>query len=379
MNRATSIYLDLSRFIAAMLVFLTHASYPRYGGQWLGRWGAFGHDAVVIFFVLSGYVIAYVSEHRHSGPVDYAISRLARLWSVALPALLLGIVLDRVGRTFDPRLYDGWWVQHSEPVYRFCANIFFFSELWLSSVRAFGNGPYWSINFEAWYYVFFAVCFYARGGLRWGLALLVAGIMGPKLLLLMPIWWFGYWAYRRNARGPLPTPVAYLLFLGSWGALYLLRDLQVASHGRDLLTGWFGKEFVRRKLYWSNRAIGDTLLGLAVAMNFVGFYGISNGLGRHVVRLEGPIRWLAGYTFTIYLFHYPLLLFYNAITHDGRLAMALTLQSVLLIGLYTEQRKGPYLAGLRWAEARIRGLLGGPPTARPDTVSDTTPGPGGTC
>ena len=53
-----------------------------------------GHSAVVIFFVLSGYVITYVASERETTLRDYALSRCARIYAVAVPTLLLTIVLD---------------------------------------------------------------------------------------------------------------------------------------------------------------------------------------------------------------------------------------------------------------------------------------------
>ena len=52
----------------------------------------------MVFFVLSGFVIAYVSEQKEHTLREYSISRLARLWSVAVPALILTIALDQLGR-----------------------------------------------------------------------------------------------------------------------------------------------------------------------------------------------------------------------------------------------------------------------------------------
>ena len=60
MQRTTSVYLDLLRFLAAAVVFAGHA-YPQRltgGVPALWRFWSFGNDAVMVFFVLSGFVIA---------------------------------------------------------------------------------------------------------------------------------------------------------------------------------------------------------------------------------------------------------------------------------------------------------------------------------
>ncbi len=56
-----------------------------------------GHSAVVIFFVLSGYVIS--ATLRPGGTaLDYGIKRAARIYSVAIPAVLLTWGLDLLAR-----------------------------------------------------------------------------------------------------------------------------------------------------------------------------------------------------------------------------------------------------------------------------------------
>ncbi len=64
MTNALSFYLDGLRFGAAFTVFLAHYSVQRISGGFFWPWFAYGHTAVLVFFVLSGFVIAWVSETR---------------------------------------------------------------------------------------------------------------------------------------------------------------------------------------------------------------------------------------------------------------------------------------------------------------------------
>ena len=123
MTAALSLYLDLVRFVAATVVLLSHFAYTRIsGGEYLIL-RRFGADAVIVFFVLSGYVIAYVSTERERTPGEYAINRCARLYSVVFPALIATVILDQMGRVLDPALYAGWWYKDSEALWRFFANL----------------------------------------------------------------------------------------------------------------------------------------------------------------------------------------------------------------------------------------------------------------
>ncbi|MBZ9611346.1 acyltransferase family protein [Rheinheimera sp. MA13] len=136
------------RLFAALMVFFYHASAERLNGQWLSGIGSFGHDAVIVFFVLSGFVIAYITNQRSSDISSFIKSRLARLYSVAIPALLFTVVADNVGIYLTPDIYLAPYYQDSYPLARFVHNLFFINELWFTSWRAFSNGPFWSLSYE---------------------------------------------------------------------------------------------------------------------------------------------------------------------------------------------------------------------------------------
>jgi peptidoglycan/LPS O-acetylase OafA/YrhL len=111
MTRTLSIYLDLVRLLAALLVLLSHASLDRFGGAWLQpAFARAGTPSVIAFFVLSGFVISWTAETRERTFATYLINRLARLWSVVLPALLLTAVVDAIGRTIYPTIYPTFYL-----------------------------------------------------------------------------------------------------------------------------------------------------------------------------------------------------------------------------------------------------------------------------
>lgn len=70
-DRQTAIYLNLLRVIAASFVFLEHFSLTRISAGTFDPVGVYGHDAVMVFFVISGYVIAYVVNERGYTFTDY--------------------------------------------------------------------------------------------------------------------------------------------------------------------------------------------------------------------------------------------------------------------------------------------------------------------
>jgi peptidoglycan/LPS O-acetylase OafA/YrhL len=341
LGRSLSTYLDAMRFTAAMVVFVSHVALPRLTGDLLplGSLIELADSAVIAFFVLSGFVISYAAQTRDRNFGEYALSRLARLYSVAVPALLLTVVADAIGRHLDPALYAGWWSHGGHPVVRIFACLLFANELWFESIRPFSDGPYWSLGYEFWYYALFAVAFYLRGRERWVAGALVALLVGPKILVLFPIWLLGVAIHR--VRTHLSKAMGWALFLGSiGGAIALL----LTSLG-PMLYWWMDRPIVH--------LIGDGYsrhlplkyaTGLVVAANILGFAIIQHRISLQAI--ERPVRWLAGMTFSLYLFHYPLLHMY-ASALPGEVdspvrAMALvtlTLVTVAALATVTERKK----------------------------------------
>ena len=89
---------------------IVHANYDRFTGGLPVVWriSHLGNDAVMVFFVLSGFVIAYVANSKEKTIESYFISRFARLYSVVLPALILTIIFDYFGSRIAYELYDSW-------------------------------------------------------------------------------------------------------------------------------------------------------------------------------------------------------------------------------------------------------------------------------
>lgn len=342
MNRSLSLYLDLIRFLAAMLVFFNHAQLPELNGAWLSGLGAFGREAVMIFFVLSGYVIAHVAATKETTGFDFSVSRLARLYSVVLPALLLTIVADRIGLYLSPALYQGGWYIDSHPVPRLLANLLFVNEVWFESVRPFSNGPFWSMGYEASYYLIFGLWTYLAPRHRLWAVLLALAVVGPKVALLFPIWLLGVAVYRLNQRWTAPPALAWLLFVGSFAAFITLNVLRFANYTLDLSVTWFGHHLIMEQLHYSKFFISAYVVGLLVAANFIGVNGVSASIGRVLEPLATPIQFAAGLTFSIYLFHYPLLHMFRAMTASSIVLCCSSLLTIVVLGVYTERRKYLY-------------------------------------
>lgn len=209
------------------MVFVRHLSYPEITGGLL-RLPNTGHLGVVVFFVLSGYVIAWLVDERETAWRDYAAARVSRLVSVALPALLLTVFLDWIGSAYRPDLYARF-AEDSHPVARFLVSLAFMQQVWFINLLPFSNGPYWSLGFEAWYYLLFGVAMFVRRELRPAALALLCVVAGPPILLMLPAWLMGVVAYRGQKRSALSRPMAAVAFLGTLAVLVTVVGLDWIS------------------------------------------------------------------------------------------------------------------------------------------------------
>jgi peptidoglycan/LPS O-acetylase OafA/YrhL len=192
---AYSLHLDLIRGLAALVVFGGHLEMICSGHTETAAAGetanlivhpynatGLAHAAVVVFFVLSGYlvggsVLRDLKRNAFSWS-KYAMRRLARLWTVAIPALLLGTVFDAISLSAFSKtrvlshaeITSGLAGTHG--VVQFLRYLCFLQSINRLNIPHFGTDwALWSLSNEFWYYALFPI--------------LVVGIFGtryPKLL-----------------------------------------------------------------------------------------------------------------------------------------------------------------------------------------------------
>jgi peptidoglycan/LPS O-acetylase OafA/YrhL len=226
-----SIHLDAIRGIAALAVFLGHGRplFLRSGFSTFVRtpnpnaWSTahelalkprttIGHEAVIVFFVLSGYFVggSVLKSMRDNSFrwSSYFLVRLTRLWVVLLPALLLGFAVDSLGMHLLGRdalsIYAGPsgaevlpGLVHRLTIACMLGNVFFLQDTF---VRPFGtNVALWSLACEFWYYALFPLILvlFRRGGsfghrlLSGSLLIAAMALSGPPVLKYFPLWLAG--------------------------------------------------------------------------------------------------------------------------------------------------------------------------------------------
>ena len=346
-TKSFSVYLDFVRFGAAFIVLLGHMHDFFVGSLAVPWWG---HEAVIVFFVLSGYVIAYVADTKESTLRDYTVSRLARVYSVVLPAIVLTGLFDWIGSSFDPTTYVGIAAWDYAPV-RVMASLTFLNQIWFVYIQLFSNVPYWSLSYEVFYYVGFAFLTYMGGRKGWLLFLGVGLLAGPKILVLMPLWWIGVFLYRSKALLKVPYALGWLLLPISLIGVGAFLHLPTQAWSKEALVFLIGPELVH-EFAFSKWVLADYVLAVFVAMHFVSLRAIC---ARHTTvspLVAQPIRAMAASTFTLYLLHKPMLHFFPAVLGletvtlgDFLILMALVLTTVYGVSLVTEQKKHVFKRG----------------------------------
>jgi len=218
------VYIDLLRGIAALAVVLGHTRaimntpWGQSEHSWLGAiWVLLSsqhHIAVVIFFVLSGYmvggaILGQIRDDKWSWPL-YGVTRMTRLYVVLIPALLITLGFDFAGQYLVPTadVYaghgDNGMALLKDPLQghaltTFIGNVAFLQDIY---VPVYGtNGSLWSLSYEFWYYLLFpCLCLAIMPGVGGGIRsrfthlLLFSGmawLIGTKGLWLMLPWLAG--------------------------------------------------------------------------------------------------------------------------------------------------------------------------------------------
>jgi peptidoglycan/LPS O-acetylase OafA/YrhL len=296
-TRPLSIWLDLVRGLAALAVVVGHAAQINvYTGPFPFSM-FFQKNAVVVFFVLSGMVIAASVDRERKTLGHFALARVSRIVPVAWAAIAVSLavaVLD-VALPGDPLFVED--LRWADP-FELLRAVLFLSESYTTGFPP--NAPYWSLSYEVWFYALFAAGTYLSGATRAAWLIVLAAIAGPNILVLLPVWLVGVALVRLPLARRVPAGVAGGLVLVAVAGLFIA-PLFAMDAFRLLhpLVPW--------KLGSSLYVLTDFALALTLAAGFAGLRTLSE---RGVVLPAGAepaIRWGANMSFSLYLLHWPLL------------------------------------------------------------------------
>ncbi len=368
---AVSAHLDAIRGLAAIAVLLMHARHlllrdwadlhhHNLGLEFVYGITEFGHQAVIVFFILSGFFIGPgVLRDIHTGRwsfTAYFVKRFIRLEIVLLPALLLCLFWDLSGsHIFGLKSIYGGHADFYPVAYNIqaciSAPIFFGNLAFLQMIKVpplGSDSPLWSLANEFWYYLLFpctALALLSRKKLAvrstyGGAGVLIVWLVRKSILIYFPIWLIGVLSYYLpKTKHPKSIKRAFLI---ASSVLFCL----------DLLS---------TKQYWSNSIASDYVLSGCFALFLYSLLNRTTTIGERYSRLS---HGLASSSYTLYVVHLPLLVFLEV--WIGKRWVPTPLHLVLTLGIvYTDWL---YARGIyrlfeartptvrQWTEKKLKGL-----------------------
>lgn len=349
MSRWFSLYLDVIRLAAASFVVYAHSNVRFLYPEPL-PFAEYAHSAVTVFFVLSGFVVAFVYDRRENTPASYASSRASRILSLSVFAVLLTPVVDVIGRSLSPDLYIDTIPSDYVPI-RIAASLVFLAEVWTVSITTFSNVPYWSLNYEVWYYVLFGLYCFVAPSRRWVWIGAVCLLLGPKVLLMAPCWLVGVYAYRWQ-RNPGTTRLwlsALLWITSVMGFVAYHRFDLMRAFSEGVVLQYVGTWF-HTQLNFSRYFAADWLLACIVAINFVTARHLMGALPALAANRFRWVSYAGGLTYALYIIHVPFLYMWGAVLHSQT---ASAVKYAIVIGLILLS-VGIVAAMGEWVRPRLR-------------------------
>ncbi|SLN54338.1 Fatty acid hydroxylase superfamily protein [Roseovarius albus] len=313
MTEGFSLWLDVLRAIAALTVLFGHMAHVRFtrGDYYFLREWNVASDAVAVFFVLSGVVIAY-SARRDGNLGTYAFKRATRIASVLFPALILTLVFDAVGTRINMSAYPRDYYQ-ALPLSEFVWRGMTVTNLWTGVsdwVRLGTNGPIWSLSYEVGFYLIFGSFVFLKGLMRAVVLATLVLLVGIPILALLPAWWLGVLLWNSCAKTSTTPTMASSWFMAIAG-LAILVALKVAGVPQQLenLTIFVLQPHNHHSiLVYSNEVLWNTVVAACIAIHLRGIWNLTQRMKlNNDTRVTKAVRWVAGGSFSIYLVHYPTL------------------------------------------------------------------------
>ncbi len=309
-----------------------------------------GHQAVVIFFVLSGFLIGgSLADSLQRGSFDlmrYLIARFVRIFIVYLPALAITQGVFLFGRLLLSNPGDGPLSEHQQLDFGGVSQaVCFLSGLQGFSCPAWEQNPaLWSLGYEWALYLFAPaiiqlIVWKASPGLRlMALALVCATALTVCHYPSEAVFWFGVWflgtgSYRLMRAQVVPLP-AGLLGVGLIVAGMAVRHLKAAG------------EWETDSMIAAGAALAVACHRLAVVPFAPRFFG-----------------WAAGFSYTLYAIHLPLVFLIVSIFQnigfprdkippsplafmEFGVTIAICVLTAFLVSLVTERKTGQVRAAM---------------------------------
>lgn len=338
-----SVLISLLRGLAALQVAAAHLRaqvYPGFGTvqdpslafQGLAFATGFAYLAVIVFFVLSGWLVGGSLLNRldtQHAMANYAVDRVTRLWIVLVPTFGAMLLFGVATATLDPAR-PSFALDNAYSAAAFVGNLVGLQNIVVPEFG--GNFPLWSLSNETWYYVLFpllVMLFRTRSTFHRLLVLLavaaIVHLLNDAILLYFSIWLLGAAFSRvRIECGPF---LRWALFLGLVAAAVFIR--------------------LKGKSHIAVDSFVQYLLFSLIFVFFLSSMQFQRARGRLTDWLNRIGRFFSEFSFTLYVLHIPfmaaLLHVASPILGEGRLDPNQPLHLLVYLVLYLVLVAGAYL------------------------------------
>ncbi|PKK35673.1 hypothetical protein BWI96_15285 [Siphonobacter sp. SORGH_AS_0500] len=308
------VLLDSLRGLTALYVLIAHALLLLTAGDadgfmsMLSSIFQYAHQAVLFFFILSGFVIHWSTDKRFCREKTfdlkaYLLRRIRRIYPPLLAALAFTFLLDQLGLFLKFPIYHSQTayasinalIQTDHRLQTLLGNLLFVQNVYTPTWGT--NGPLWSLTYEWWFYILYIPVYglFRKNKSFTSAFILVLWILNrefpfkPALFTIVfdyfIIWYLGVLLadYLRSKDLKTPFVVSYVIILFT---LSLTR--YSGSVGSDLLIS----------------------LGIILFLYLVLCSNAFIGLGK--------ARKLGDFSYTLYLIHVPILCFLSGVVMHAR-------------------------------------------------------------
>lgn len=330
-----NISLEALRAFAAIYVFFHHTLYTfniLEAKSFFWYFFLFGQEAVILFFILSGYVISLsLYKNKYTFKV-YFVHRFTRIYSVFIIAFLVSF--------FSILIYDNTFtIDLKELIF----NFLMFQDK--SSFHPgsfaeplFNNQPLWSLGFEWWFYMIFFMHYYLAKDLS----------LTKNIFIAFSISIFGLISYY-FINNQLSTFLMYYFLWYSGVVLYLtekdkgfkLTYFYIFSSVIFILVYYFiflhNVEYTKSYVYpW---------ITLRHFLGFIIIFSLFVFMKKVIINLINTksllfinrfLSFFASFSFAIYLIHYPIMNFIDNYEIGGAFKLMLTIFLTLFLAYFSE-------------------------------------------
>ena len=321
MHQGTSNFLNASRWIAALFVVIGHVfsiSLVNYYNSdrsslllkgnlffwWL--WSSLGHGLFRNKRFPCWRSYNFTIPENDFEPVSYCVARISRIYTVFIPALIIGLIIDKIGISLlnDSGIYfhpDNFYynslgndISRHLSIGVLVANVMQLQTILTSSLGS--NAPLWSLANEWWYYVIFGLFMigYRSQKIRmWGItsSAIIIILIGLPLPISL---WFALWVIGAG----VAVLDRYWRGLPFWAGVTVMLICLVAGR-------WTNNRQIRTGIAAHFAVDLAAALGYSIAL-------VSAKNQHNPRKFKSFHRSFAGFSYTTYLVHFPAMVFIAA-------------------------------------------------------------------